>query len=363
VNKVESILQILPQGLPGRDGVADYARTLADRLEQHHGLRSSFISTTGGNRLVVPAAAAAGEKKADRYAAIVLHYVNYGYSRKGVPLWLPPTLHRLQQTSGARQITVFHELYASRSSWRQSAFWLRPLQVRVACSVAAHSDVCIVSSEVASQQLTRLAPKTRISVHPVFSNFGEPTLSSAEITQRDPHRWIICGGTELVERSLRSFLAIASLIPERFAPHDLYVVGGIDNSEVRQILEREKSVRTNYYPQVEASVASGLLAEAAFGWLDYFHQPTMPMPLILKSTAFAAYCAHGVIPVLPHSGAVVALGGDALPGPFFVAASEQNLPAESDRAAKAGLFYQWYERNAASGLVAASIKAAVCERS
>jgi len=60
---------------------------------------------------------------------------------------------------------------------------------------------------------------------------------------------------------------------------------------------------------------------------------------------------------------IVALGGDALPGPFFVAASEQNLPAESDRAAKAGLFYQWYERNAASGHVAASIKAAVCERS
>lgn len=362
VNKVESILQILPQGLPGRDGVADYARTLADRLKQHHGLTTTFISTTGDNQLVVPDAAAVGGKKTDRYAALVLHYVNYGYSRKGVPLWLPPVLNRLQQTSGARQITVFHELYASASSWRQSAFWLRPLQVRVARSIAVLSNSCIVSSEVARQQLIRLAPKSRISVHPVFSNFGEPTLSSTEIEQRDPHRWIICGGTELVERSLRSFLAITSRIPKQFAPHDLFIVGGNDNSEVRRILEREKSVRTHYYPQVEAKVASGLLAETAFGWMDYFHQPTVPMPLILKSTAFAAYCAHGVIPVLPHPGSVVALRGDALPGPFFVAASEQNLPAESDRAANAGLFYQWYERNAASDHVAAAVKAAVCER-
>ena len=86
------------------------------------------------------------------------------------------------------------------------------------------------------------------------------------------------------------------------------------------------------------------------------------MPLVLKSTTFAAYCAHGVIPVLPHSGAVVALGSDALPGPFFVASSEQNLPAESERATNAWLIYKWYERNAASDHVAASIKAAICDR-
>jgi hypothetical protein len=362
VNEVGSILQILPRASPGRDGVGDYARTLASKLAQHHSLTTVFISAIGGNDLVVPSAAAAKERKDDRYAAIVLHYVNYGYSRKGVPLWLPPALHRLQQSSDAPQITVFHELYASGASWRQSAFWLRPLQVRVARSIALLSDSCIVSSEVARQQLARLAPKTRINVHPVFSNFGEPTLSSHEIAQRDPHRWIICGGTELVERSLRSFLAVASLIPERFAPHDLSVVGGSDNPVIRQMLEGETKIRTQYRPQVEANVASQLLAEVAFGWMDYFHQQTVPMPLILKSTTFAAYCAHGVIPVLPHSGAVVALGSDALPGPFFVATSESHVPAESDRAAIAGLFYQWYERNAASGQVAASIKAAVCER-
>ena len=92
-----------------------------------------------------------------------------------MPFWLPPGLRRLQQASGARLITVFHELYAS-GFWWQSAFWLRPLQVRIARSITALSDICIVSSEVARQQLVGLVPKARIIVRPVFSNFGEPTL-------------------------------------------------------------------------------------------------------------------------------------------------------------------------------------------
>lgn len=361
MNKVGTILQILPRALSGRDGVGDYARTLAANLERHHGLTTAFVSKGEGSHLVFPMRAGPGEQRLDHYTAIVLHYVNYGYSRRGVPLWLPPVLRRLQRASGVRQITVFHELYAS-GSWRQSAFWLRPLQVRVARAIAAISDVCVVSSEVARQQLESLVAEIRIIVHPVFSNLGEPVLSPAEIAGRDPHRWIICGGTELIERSLRSFLPAAFLIPERFAPRELFVVGGSDNSGVRQTLNGEKKIRSHYYPQVEAKIASEILAGCAFGWMDYFHHPDVPMPVILKSTAFAAYCAHGVIPVLPHSGSVIGLGGDALPGPFFVALSAQNLPLESERAAAAQLIHSWYGRNASSSHLAASIAAAIRER-
>ena len=361
MNKVGTILQILPRASRGRDGVGDYARTLAASLEQHHGLTTTFVSTAADNHLVFPMGAGPGEQRFDRYTAIVLHYVNYGYSRRGVPLWLPPVLRRLQRASGARQITVFHELYAS-GSWRQSAFWLRPLQVRVARAIAAMSDVCVVSSEVARQQLKSLISESRIIVHPVFSNLGEPTLSPAEIADRDPHRWIICGGTELIERSLRSFLPAALLMPERFAPRELFVVGGSDNSGVRQTLNGEKKIRTHYYPQVEAKIASGILAGCAFGWMDYFHHPDVPMPVILKSTAFAAYCAHGVIPVLPHSGSIIGLGGDALAGPFFVTPSAQNLPLESERAIAAHSIQSWYERNASSSHLASTVAAAICER-
>ena len=360
MNEVGTILQILPRALRGRDGVGDYARTLAASLEQHHGLKTTFVSTAEGSHLVFPMGAGPGEQGFDHSTAIVLHYVNYGYSRRGVPLWLPPVLRRLQGARSARQITVFHELYAS-GSWRQSAFWLRPLQMRIARTIAAMSDVCFVSSEVAHQQLKSLVPGTRIIVHPVFSNLGEPVLSPAQIAGRDPHRWIICGGTELIERSLRSFLPATSLIPERFAPRELFVVGGSDNSGVRQALNGEKKIHTHYYPQVEAKIASEILAGGAFGWMDYFHRPDVPAPIILKSTAFAAYCAHGVIPVLPHAGSVIGLGDDALPGPFFVGPFAQNLPLESERATTAQLIQSWYGRNASSSHLAETVATAICE--
>ena len=354
MNKAGTILQIVPRARPGRDGVGDYARALAANLERHHGLKTTFVSAAGDSHLVFPSDAGPGESGLDHYDAIVLHYVNYGYDRRGVPLWLPPALRRLQRTSGARQVTVFHELYAS-GSWRQSAFWLRPLQRQIARAVAAMSDVSVVSSEVSRQQLKSLASGTRIIVHPVNSGLGEPVLSPVEIAGRDPHRWVICGGTELIERSLRSFLPAAVLIPEPFAPRELFVIGGSDNPRVRQTLGREKKIRTHYYPEVDAKIASETLASCAFGWIDYFHRPDVPMPVILKSTAFAAYCAHGVIPVFPHGGATIALGQDALPGPFFVAPIGQELPSEAERASAAQAVHSWYGRNATAAHLAATL--------
>jgi glycogen synthase len=354
VNKAGTILQIVPRAQPGRDGVGDYARTLAASLERHHGLKTTFVFAAEDSRPIFPSGAYPGGAGLDHYDAIVLHYVNYGYGQRGVPLWLPPALRRLQRASGARQITVFHELYAS-GSWRQSAFWLRPLQMRIARAVAAISDVSVVSSEVSRQQLESLDSGTRIIVHPVNSGLGEPVLSPAEIASRDPHRWVICGGTELIERSLRSYLPAVALIPEPLAPRELLVIGGSDNPRVRQTLDREKKIRTHYYPEVDAKVASEILASCAFGWIDYFHRPDIPMPLILKSTAFAAYCAHGVIPVFPHGGATIALDEDALPGPFFVATTGQELPGEAERATAAQAVYSWYGRNATAVHLAATL--------
>jgi hypothetical protein len=366
VSEVGAILQIVPHAPGGRDGVGDYARTLAGDLEKFHGLKTTFVSaaptdatkTEEGYRLLSPLRAVAGGQHLEDHTAIVLHYVNYGYDRRGVPLWLPAVLRRLQRTRGARFVTVFHELYAS-GAWRQSAFWLRPVQKGIALSIAKMSDVSIVSSEVSRAEMRRLAPRARVLVHPVFSNLGEPALSPAEIANRDPHRWIICGGTELIERSLRSFLSATVLIDEPFAPRELLVVGGAENSGVRQTLAGQENIQTHYYPEVDTKVASRILAGCAFGWIDYFHRPDVPMPAILKSGAFASYCAHGVVPVFPHDGATVALRGDALPGPFFVAPSGRNLPRESERATAARAIHSWYGRNASAVHLAAGVAAAL----
>lgn len=347
MSEVASILQIVPRTPAGRDGVGDYARILADCLQRHYGLATIFITTTS------PEIAQAKE----HFGPILLHYVNYGYHKRGVPFWLPTFLQQLKRSSSGRLLTIFHELYAS-GSWSQSAFWLRPMQMRIARSIAQLSDISMVSSHVLGKQLERLAPRARISVHPVFSNFGEPALSPEQIAQRDPHRWVICGGTELIARSLRSFLSTAASIRQPFAPRELFVVGGAESSTIRKTLAEEKQITAHYFPEVQPAIASRILASCAFGWIDYFERADVPTAAILKSTAFAAYCAHAVIAVFPHAGSAITVCEDALPGPFFTGVS-QNLPTESERPNVAQSIHSWYTRKASAWHLADTVAAAL----
>lgn len=358
-----TLLQIVPRAPGNLDGVGDYARQLARCLLRLHEIRTIFVSaettesaqTTDGFEILSPLRSV-GER-IHPPNSLLLHYVNYGYDPRGIPLWLPAILRRLQQAGSGKVVTVFHELYAT-GSWRQSAFWLGPLQIRIARSLARMSATSIVSNEVQGEQLERLAPEAKIVVQPVPSNFGEPDISAEELEARDPHRWVICGGTELILRSLASFLQTLSHFPEAFAPHQLCIVGGRDQPYLRAKLSALQNLEASYYPEVNPVAASDLIGKCAFGWVDYFLHSEVPMVAILKSTAFAALCAHGVIPVLPHGGTPVLLREDSLPGPFFVSANEHRLPRAAERASVASAILSWYDRNASSTDLAKVVAAA-----
>jgi hypothetical protein len=357
-------MQILPRAPGNCGGVGDYSRQLARRLHELYGITSTFVSTApagspgsiDGFKVLSPLRVISDFF--DRPAALLLHYVNYGYDPRGVPLWLPSVLRRLRNAAGGQLITVFHELYAA-GSWRQSAFWLRPLQKHIARAVGRLSATSIVSNEIQAGQLARLVCGTHIVLQPVPSNFGEPSLSSSALAERDPHRWVICGGSELVERSLTTFLQNAPLITTAYAPRELFLVGGPDRVDIRTRLARLQNIRTHYHPNVDHKLAAEILSSCAFAWIDYFHQPDVPMATILKSTVFAAFCAHGVIPVFPRAGSPIQLSNDLLPGPFFVTASRQNLPSEPERAEVAQSLHDWYHRNASSKQLAATVAAAI----
>jgi hypothetical protein len=347
-----AILQIVPRAPGNREGVGDYAWTLATGLRTR-GYETTFVAahSAGGSEILAPLARISDKEwRCHRASAIVLHYVNYGYHARGVPWSLPKKIERIHELTGARLITIFHELYAS-GSWRQSAFWLRPLQKHIVRMLAQRSVVSFVSSAALAQQLREVAPAARVIVRPVVSNFGEPVLSSGQITGRDSRRWVICGGTQLIRRSLRSFLRHFT------GPAELFVVGGTEQSDIRRLLEAAEKISTHYLPNVEVSIASEVLGSCAFGWIDYFERSDVPTAAILKSTAFAAYCAHGVVPVLPAPGSTIALGDDALPGPFTLS----TLPSETERSQIAQSVYGWYGRNASSVHLAESIAEVLAE--
>ncbi len=150
-------------------------------------------------------------------------------------------------------------------------------------------------------------------------------------------------------------------IPESFSPRELFVLGGRDNDSVRANLASLRGPRVKYLPEIEVNAASGILSSCAFGWLDYFHETRAPVGAVLKSTAFAAYCAHGVIPVFPQAGSTIQVRQDRMPGPFSVGESEQNLPSETGRAQVAQSLYDWYQRNASSQHLAATVASAMGE--
>jgi hypothetical protein len=288
---------------------------------------------------------------------VILHYVNYGYQARGIPFGLVPIMSHLRQTCGGRILTVFHELYASGPPWK-SAFWLQPAQKRIARTLAQLSEVCVVSSEAMLRDLGSLASGVKGIVHPVLSNFGEPDLSDRQFLQRDSHRWAICGGTALIERSLKSFRKIRNRIPEEIAPRQLSVFGGNDNSTIRSLLV-EYGIQTDYRPRIDAVHAIPILSASSFLWLDYFDRQDVPMEFVLKSTAFAAACAHGVVPIFPHRGSEISIQGDRLPGPFFINADSLELPTVNDRVTLAQRFYGWYQRHASSDHLAGGIARAL----
>ena len=354
MTRSSTILQIVPRAPGTHDGVGDYAFTLAQKLRERYSCKTVFAAAVGEadsfpSKLtdfdVVSLASLGRDHSEQKFQHIILHYVNYGYQKRGIPFALLSILRELRRRCPGHFVTIFHELYASGLPWK-SAFWLRPFQMAIARKISQISDASVVSSNAMLTRLGTLTPNANIRVHPVFSNFGEPLLSSDQIANRSPQRWAICGGTVLVERSLRSFRKAIDRLPENFSPSELFVIGGTDNPVTRLLLASLPNIHTEYHPQITSLEASQILASCAFAWLDYFHRADVPMDVVLKSGAFAAACAHAVTPVFPHNGCAIGIADDPLPGPYFVDADRVNLP--HDRTKVAAEIYAWYQRHVSS---------------
>jgi hypothetical protein len=170
------ILQVIPRLAPRESGVGDYAECLADTLEQAHGIRSTFVAATekADPGPVNPGRfAAALRRAAFGQSALVLHYVGYGYARRGAPLWLPRLLREVRGARPLPLVTIFHELYALGRPW-QSSFWLSPLQRRIAGQLARASDAILTPRTTSARWLRACSKGAPIYVLPVFSNIGEP---------------------------------------------------------------------------------------------------------------------------------------------------------------------------------------------
>ena len=346
----ETVLQIVPHQPGTFDGVGDYALNLAKALESVYRIRTTFLvagSTSISSKEGFDIISGLNLESARGYSRVILHYVNYGYQPRGVPFELRAFVKQLRAQSATRWVTTFHELYASGPPWK-SSFWLRPFQVRIARDMIDVATSCVVSNTAIEAAIHGYDAGKQVHLVPVMSNFGEPELG--KLAPVSPKRWAICGGTALIKRSLQLFINLMSRIPSAFAPNHLDVVGGRADSSITAGLDRLKGgMSVHHYPEVGVDLASELLRQAAFGFIDYFGTGKVWPGMVLKSTAFAALCAHGVVPVLSHQEGPITVEGDALPGPYFLTPAAIHLPAaENELPNIHRRCFAWYQSHAHS---------------
>jgi hypothetical protein len=349
-----TLLQIVPQ-VPGSfDGVGDYALGLAKALSAHYGWQTIFAvakptDITAKEQFPIVAGLNSALECGASYQHVILHYANYGYQSRGVPFHLQNFARQLRQKMRGRWITTFHELYAFGPPWK-SAFWLYPLQARMARNMIAISDACFVSSDIIAKEIQACDVRKPVRLLPVMSNFGEPAF--VDSNAKSLRRWVICGGTPLIVRSLRSFLAAPQMIPKTYFPEQIEIVGGRESDAVRDLVRKLEQTRPavscRYYPEVTATTASDILRTCSFAWIDYFGGGKVWPGMIFKSSSFAACCAHGVVPIVSHEETPPALAGDSFPAWYFITQRSARFPEPEQLGAISEKIHAWYHRHASA---------------
>jgi hypothetical protein len=275
------LLQVVPReaGLAG--GVGQYAEVLGQALRRTGASARTLAVGPGQSPILATELGLLAQTSAER-AAVLVHYSNYGFARRGCPVAMVRHLVRWRRSQpAARLVGMFHEVFATGPPWR-SSFWLSPVQTWLARHLASACDETVTSLRVYGNQLGGLPG---VHLRPVFSTVGEPA-SLPGLGSRPP-RLVVLGGAgnrlhlyrtagQALKRACRD-LAISEVIDV-----------GPDLGGSAPLLD---GVAFHQRGLLGAAELSDLLLSSRAGAIWY------PAPFLAKSTVFAAYCAHGMLPI------------------------------------------------------------------
>ncbi|HKV06553.1 MAG TPA: glycosyltransferase family 1 protein [Thermoanaerobaculia bacterium] len=277
----EAVVQIVPSLPPPAEGVGGYALALEEVLRERAGLPSHLLSA---RRLPAPTAEALGAALEETGARVaLLHYAGYGYHPRGCPSWLVRALERWVR-EGRRLVTVFHEVWAMGPPWR-SSFWLSPFQRRLAGALARSSAGVVTSLELYKKNLLGRAPGREVSVLPVFSTVGEP--ASVPPLSGRARRLAVFGGPGARGRAFREVREALEATCRELEIEEVCDVG----PPLPDRPDRIAGAPVRSLGVLPAAEVSALLLDSLAGFVAY------PAPFLAKSTIFAAYAAHGLLPI------------------------------------------------------------------
>jgi hypothetical protein len=303
----ERLIHVTPQLPPNVGGVADYAVILGRRVAEQTDERVRSVYVQAGSKPGdVPAEALdstdlSGHQSAEAlagaliayademgHAAVLLHYVGYGYHARGCPVWLLRGLRQLRARRPAvTVISMFHELYAtSRKPWK-SVFWLSPVQCYLTAQIARLSDGIMTNRRVFAEKLRAITGgAVPVCVSPTFSNVGEPEMLPA-YHEREPYA-VVFGGAERKTTTYGQHGAALGRALQRLEVERVVDIGTPAADGAAGAL----GVPVEMKGELPAAEVSAHLRQATVGVLRY------GLHCLTKSGLWAAYAAHGVPAVM-----------------------------------------------------------------
>lgn len=294
-----NVIQIVPKLPPAINGLGDYALNLARQLRQDFGIETQFIvaDRSGKGESTIEGFSIRSIEDYSSQAllsllsqisttTVLLHYVGYGYAKRGCPVWLVDGLEKWHSKSDHRQlITMFHEVCASSDKPWHSSFWLSYLQKNIAARLARSSDRILTSKQLYAEILGSLSQGKHLAIPamPVFSNIGEPKQVPL-LSERQPWLVIFGGSNNRQKAYLKSRSKITHICQ----------VFGLDKIIDIGLSSNLKLVDLDGIPIIERGELSNqeiesILLNSMVGFLDY--NPDY----LAKSGIFAAYSAHGML--------------------------------------------------------------------
>lgn len=306
------LIQLVARFRPDADGVGETALRLADALASEHGIASDFLvwnpprdpvlgpvnhPHSAMNLDAAPRAfddaLARLSAGASRPPALLAHYASYGYSRHGIPFWLPRSLHRFK-ARGGHLITLFHELYAAPKLFSKTMI-ASAAQRHIYRRVLAMSDAAFTSNEDFLGAMRRDSHAEKpVSLIGICSSAGEPARPRPLAERK---RRIAVFGRFVTRKDfyVRAMPMLAR-IAEHLGAEEIADIGAMEDPEWfnRQVAAPLGSL-VKGYGTLPIEAASELMGDSAIGALAYPHFLTG------KSSVFAAYQAHAMAILLISS--------------------------------------------------------------
>ncbi|MCP2731578.1 hypothetical protein [Limnofasciculus baicalensis] len=292
-----NIIQLVPHLPPLATGIGDYSVEIARKLLENQNIFTHFITYElwfseyvkehpyidqfPVKRLKEHGSDHFLSLLPDKFEGVILHY-NF-VERQETALWLLHNLRIARKKHNFKLVVMFHELTTSFK--RKGLNLPAPKHIFSCLSTGMMADSIVTNNSISQTYLSKWL-RRKVFCLPNFSNIGEPSHIPS-LSERN--RTIIVFGSKSRRSVYQKFSQELSECCKILEIEKIYDIGpscGVSFSDLPEMPIVEMGIQ-------QQEVISELMLTSFAGFVDYSHS----LGKLGKSTIFAAYCSHGLLPI------------------------------------------------------------------